>query len=78
MEQDINQDICIGKNIKKARISAGLSQEQLSSKLQVVGCDISRGTLAKIEVGIRHLKVSEINEIIKILKIDYNYLFQKD
>ena len=64
----------IGINIKKARETAGLSQKQLSAKLQVLGCDISRGTLAKIEVGIRCLKTSEIKAFIFALKIDYDFL----
>jgi len=76
MEQKINQDLFIGKNIKDARVAAGLSQEQLSAKLQTLGCDISRGTLAKIEVGIRHLKTSEIKVIKEILKIDYEFIFK--
>ena len=76
MNENIDKDVLIGKNIKKARQAAKLSQEQLSAQLQVAGCDISRGTLAKIEVGIRNLKASEIQAFIKILKIDYEYLFR--
>lgn len=41
----------IGENIRKLRVRAGLTQEMLSAKLQVDGCDITRSALAKIEVG---------------------------
>jgi len=44
----------VGINIQKARIKNKLTQEQLAAKLQVAGCDITRGALAKIEVGQRH------------------------
>ena len=40
----------IGENIKKLRISAGITQDMLSAKLQLEGCDITRSALAKIEV----------------------------
>ena len=50
----------IGENIKNFRENLGLTQEQLSAKLQVNGCDITRSALAKIEVGQRHLYPDEI------------------
>lgn len=74
MEQYIKQDVCIGENIARARVASNLSQEQLMAKLQTVDCDISRGTLAKIEVGIRHIKVTELRAITKILKVSYQFL----
>ena len=77
-ESSIHQDSSIGINIKKARLAAGLSQEQLSAKLQVLGCDISRGTLAKIEVGLRHLKATELKALTQALSIDYNFIFQEE
>ena len=50
----------IGNNIRTLREKASLTQEQLSAKLQVRGCDITRSALAKIEVGQRHLYPDEI------------------
>lgn len=41
----------IGENIRKLRLNAGLTQEMLSAKMQVEGCDITRSAIAKIEVG---------------------------
>ena len=49
-----------GNNIRKLRNGKGLTQEQLSAKLQVNGCDITRSALAKIEAGQRHLYPDEI------------------
>ncbi|MCL2054151.1 MAG: helix-turn-helix domain-containing protein [Oscillospiraceae bacterium] len=76
MGQELEQDKLMGKNIKTAREALGLTQEQLAAKLQVSGCDISRATLAKSEVGIRHIRVSEIKAISEILKVDYDFLFK--
>jgi transcriptional regulator with XRE-family HTH domain len=73
----INQNDNIGRNIKEARELAGLTQEQLAAKMQVSGCDISRGTLAKTEIGIRNIKVSEIRAIKKILKTSYDFLLRE-
>lgn len=50
----------IGNNIRILRGKRDLTQEQLSAKLQLEGCDITRSALAKIEVGQRHLYPDEI------------------
>lgn len=64
-----------GKNIRTLRMSKGLTQEQLSAKLQTNGCDITRSALAKIEVGQRHLYPDEIKLIKEILCVTYDDLF---
>lgn len=66
----------IGNNISNLREKAGLTQEQLSARLQVQGCDITRSALAKIEVGQRHLYPDEIILIKEILKVDYSDIFK--
>ena len=65
----------MGKNLSVIRQSKGLTQEQLSAKLQVVGCDITRSALAKIEVGQRHLYPDEIKALKIVLEIRYEDLF---
>ena len=62
----------IGDNIRILREKSGFTQEQLSVKLQLEGCDITRSALAKIEVGQRHLYPDEILLIKKILKVSYD------
>lgn len=66
-----------GNNIRKLRKAKGLTQEQLSAKLQVNGCDITRSALAKIEVGQRHLYPDEIKLLKEILDVSYDELFVK-
>ena len=67
-------EMCIGANLKKVRALSDLTQEQLAAKLQTHGCDISRGTLAKIEAGVRHIKVAELRAIAKVLGVSYEFL----
>lgn len=74
MSQNIKADKTIGENIRKWRNAKGMTQEQLSAQLQVRGCDISRGTLAKVEAGIRHISVKELIAIKTILDIAYEDL----
>ena len=73
----MNRDIetRIGNNIRILREKAGLTQEQLSAKLQVNGCDITRSALAKIEVGQRHLYPDEIILLKQLLGVEYNDIF---
>ncbi len=61
----------VGSNIRKLREKNGMTQEQLSAKLQIEGCDITRSALAKIEVGQRHLYIDELKLIKNILCVKY-------
>lgn len=62
----------VGANIRTLREEANITQEQLSAKLQVKGCDITRSAIAKIEVGQRHLYPDEIILIKEILKVSFD------
>lgn len=64
----------VGNNIRAIREKRRMTQEQLSAKLQISGCDITRSALAKIEVGQRHIYVDELKLIIEILHTDFNSL----
>ncbi len=68
----------IGNNIRNLREKANITQEQLSARLQVNDCDITRSALAKIEVGQRHLYPDEILLIKEILNISFEEIFKID
>lgn len=72
---DYTYDKLIGSRIREIRESQDLTQEQLSARLQVEGCDITRSALAKMEVGQRHIYAYEIKILVKVLKITYSDLF---
>ena len=61
----------VGENIRTLRKERKLTQDQLAAKLQVLGCDITRSALAKIEVGQRHLYADEIKALKEILSVSY-------
>ena len=62
----------VGRNIRRLRESRGMTQEQLSAKLQLGGCDIARSAMAKIEVGQRHIYPDELKLIKEILGVRFD------
>ena len=66
----------VGGHIRKLREERRLTQEQLSAKLQILGCDITRSALAKIEVGQRHLYPDELYFLKQILAVPYEQLLE--
>ena len=68
-------ETAVGNNIRKLRERANITQDALATKLQLLGCNITRSALAKIEVGQRHLYPDEIIHIKNILKVSYEEIF---
>ncbi len=66
----------VGENIRNLRIKANLTQEALSAKMQVEGCDITRSAIAKIEVGQRHLYPDEIILLKTILNTTFDEILK--
>ena len=73
MNKEIEKEI--GQNIRTLREKVGMTQETLATKLQLAGCDITRSSVAKIEVGQRHLYPDEIYLIKKILNVSFDEIF---
>lgn len=65
-----------GQAIKRLRKAQGMTQEILAAKLQLLGCDITRSAVAKIEVGVRHLYPDEILALLEILLVSYAEIFE--
>lgn len=61
-----NQNL-VGPRVQKLRTTAKLSQEFLSARCQTLGWDISRGTFAKIESGLRRVNDAELVILAKAL-----------
>ncbi|WP_256935513.1 helix-turn-helix domain-containing protein, partial [Vibrio parahaemolyticus] len=53
----------VGSQIRTLRKQQKLTQEQLSARCNLIGLDISRGTLAKIEAGVRQVIDTEIVQL---------------
>ena len=65
----------VGNNIRKIREEANMTQDMLATKLQLLGCDITRSAVAKIEVGQRHIYPDEIKLIKEILETTFEEIF---
>lgn len=66
----------IGANLRRLREEARLTQEYVATKLQVLGCDITRSAVAKIEVGQRHLYPDELILFKTILGTTYEKILK--
>ena len=65
----------IGGNLRRLRERAGLTQDYVATKMQLGGCDLTRSSIAKIEVGQRHLYPDEIILLKNILGVSYEDIF---
>lgn len=65
----------IGKNLKMLREKRGFTQEYVATKLQLGGCDVTRSSVAKIEVGQRHVYTDEIIVLKNIFNCSYEDIF---
>ncbi len=76
MSQKLKQDetIFLGKNIREIRMEKGLTQDQVTAKLQVMGIPISRVSYAKIGRGTRHVETSWLEAIKEVLGTTYERL----
>ena len=67
----------IGPQVRKIRDSHGWTQETLATKCNLVGLDLSRASLSKIEAGLRRVVDAEIPLLAKALKAPIIDLFPK-
>jgi len=69
------QDISIGENIKQLRLNKGLTQVQVSTQLQLYGCNTSYDVYAKMEQGKYNICISEFLALKHIFDADYSDFF---
>ena len=65
----------IGGKVREYRLKNGWTQTELAARMQVVGCDLSREIIARIESGFRQTSVFEIDKFVEVFGITYNDLF---
>ncbi|MFT9496646.1 helix-turn-helix domain-containing protein [Anaerosolibacter sp.] len=66
-----------GENIKRIRIAHGLTQEQLTARLHVLGINLGRSSVAKIESGTRPVFDYQVEGFANALNVDIKVLFKK-
>lgn len=77
-DQKIKSDnnIRIGENIRKIRLSRKIGQTELVRLLQLHGISMTREALVKIERGIQHIYASQLKAIRDILDTTYDELLK--
>lgn len=65
----------VGAQIRKLRYQQGMSQSDLTARCGVLGWDISRGTLAKIEAEIRCVNDEELLMLAGVLGVKLETLY---
>lgn len=70
----------VAKRVQEARLKfkPPLSQEELAARLELDGWKISRGTLSKIEAGLRRVADFEVLALAKTLKVSPDWLLDKE
>lgn len=65
----------IAPNIRAARVREGLSQKELSDRLELMAVYTCRGSISRIENGRRAVTDIEIDAISRVLKVSLDELF---
>lgn len=76
MSQWFYQDITIGSALKRLRHRSGVSQEQVASQLQMMGCNVSRAMYAQMETGAYGIRLSVLIALKQIFKAEYAEFFE--
>ena len=75
---DGDQMNLIGAKLKKIRKQHKLSQKALSEKLELMGVYICRGSISRIEDGVRTVTDIELFALAKILNVSVEELFDEN
>lgn len=65
----------VGPQVRKLRYVQGITQEQLAARCGVLGWDLSRGTLSKIEAQLRCVTDREVMVLAKSLRVKLDALY---
>lgn len=64
----------IGERLKALRARDGLSQRDLAQKLQLIGIDMDKNVITRIETNKRYVTDLELRALTKIFQVTYEYL----
>ncbi|MGV3774939.1 MAG: helix-turn-helix domain-containing protein [Verrucomicrobiales bacterium] len=77
-KQSKNTRNLIGPAVRRLRCKKGITQEVFAARCNVLGLDISRGTLSKIEACLRKVSDIELLFLAKALKVNVDDLFPRN
>ena len=67
----------VGPQVRQLRETQNMTQEDLTARCNIVGFNISRGTLAKIESKVRKVTDKEAALLAKALKVPVDALYKQ-
>jgi transcriptional regulator with XRE-family HTH domain len=65
----------VGPQVRKLRYQRNITQEAMAARCGVLGWDLSRATLSKIEAQLRCVTDAELDILAKALKVEIAELF---
>jgi transcriptional regulator with XRE-family HTH domain len=71
---DANGKNIIGERLKLLRKQAGLSQRDLARELQLMGIDMDKNVITRIETNKRYVTDFEIQALKQLFMVSYDYL----
>ncbi|MGN0164275.1 MAG: helix-turn-helix domain-containing protein [Candidatus Ornithomonoglobus sp.] len=76
MKQRINANgkNLIGKRLRELRADKGLSQRDLARELQLIGMDMDKNVITRIETNKRYVTDFELQALKQIFCVSYDYL----
>lgn len=75
---ETNPDKLVGAVIQNRRLELGISQGELAHRLRESGVNWSQGTLSRVELGERPVRLVEAAIVAEVLKIDIMRLLQAE
>lgn len=72
---DGKNNIC-GKNVSDMRKELGFSQRELADKLQVIGLDVDKNAIQRIECGKRFVTDIELIQLKKVFNCSFEDLLK--
>ena len=73
---DSEKQNLIGENVRRLRKENGMSQQQLSVKLELLGVYVCRGSISRIEDRTRTVTDIELLALSKVFGVDLTELFK--
>ena len=71
---DTNGKNLIGERLKTLRAKANLSQRDLARQLQLIGVDMDKNVITRIETNKRYVNDFELQALKQIFGVSYDYL----
>ena len=64
----------IGERLQILRVKANLSQRDLARRLQLIGIDMDKNVITRIETNKRYVSDFELQALKQIFNVSYDYL----